>query len=66
MVARKPALWPVKKKKIPTLAENGRPNNTLFVNTRTGGKVYAVIDRDGDSAAGEVITSAQGLPCLTA
>jgi hypothetical protein len=64
MVARKPALWPVKKKKTPTLAENGSPNSTLFVNTHTAGKVCAVIDKDGDSAADEVITIAQGLTCL--
>jgi hypothetical protein len=54
----------VKKKKTPTLAENGSPNSTLFVNTHTAGKVCAVIDKDGDSAADEVIIRAQGLTCL--
>jgi len=33
----------------------------LFVGTRDEGKVYAVIDRNGDSAADEVITIASGL-----
>jgi len=54
----------VKKKKTPTLAENGSPNSTLFVNTHTAGKVCAVIDKDGDSAADEVIIRSQGLTCL--
>src|SRR6185369_770648 len=34
---------------------------TLFVGSRDGGKVYAVIDRDGDYKADEVITIASGL-----
>jgi glucose/arabinose dehydrogenase len=34
---------------------------TLFVGSRDGGKVYAVIDRNGDNKAGEVITIASGL-----
>jgi glucose/arabinose dehydrogenase len=37
------------------------PNNILFVGTRTKGKIYAVIDRDGDFTADEVITIAKGL-----
>jgi glucose/arabinose dehydrogenase len=36
-------------------------NGTLFVGTRSAGKVYAVIDRDKDFKADEVITLAQGL-----
>jgi glucose/arabinose dehydrogenase len=36
-------------------------NGTLFVGTRTAGKVYAVIDRDKDFKADEVITLAKGL-----
>jgi glucose/arabinose dehydrogenase len=34
---------------------------TLFVGTRDAGKVYAVIDRNGDNTADEVITIASGL-----
>jgi len=34
---------------------------TLFVGTRTAGKVYAVRDRDGDFKADEIITIAQGM-----
>lgn len=34
---------------------------TLFVGTRTEGKVYAVLDRDNDRKADEVITIADGL-----
>lgn len=34
---------------------------TLFVGTREAGKVYAVIDRDGDQQADEIHTIAQGL-----
>lgn len=34
---------------------------TLFVGTRTEGKVYAVVDRNGDRTADEVITIARGL-----
>jgi glucose/arabinose dehydrogenase len=37
------------------------PNGTLFVGTREGGKVYAILDRDHDSVADEVITVAHGL-----
>ncbi len=37
------------------------PSNTLFVGTRQEGKVYAVLDRDTDGHAEEVITIAQGL-----
>jgi len=37
------------------------PNNTLFVGTRKGGKVFAVIDRNEDFIADEVLTIAQGL-----
>lgn len=39
------------------LGENG----TLFVGTRTGGSVYAVVDGDQDYVADEVITLAEGL-----
>jgi glucose/arabinose dehydrogenase len=34
---------------------------TVFVGTRSGGEVYAVIDRDGDQKADEVVTIATGL-----
>ncbi|WP_298435418.1 sorbosone dehydrogenase family protein [Geobacter sp.] len=34
---------------------------TLFVGTRDAGKVYAVVDRNGDHVADEVITIASGL-----
>jgi glucose/arabinose dehydrogenase len=34
---------------------------TLFVGTRAEGKVYAVVDRNGDRTADEVITIARGL-----
>ncbi|MCH7768255.1 MAG: sorbosone dehydrogenase family protein [Nitrospinae bacterium] len=37
------------------------PNGTLFVGTRTLGAVYALVDRDRDNAAEEVITLARGL-----
>ncbi len=37
------------------------PNGTLFVGTRKLGNVYAVIDRDKDNKADEVITIAKGL-----
>jgi glucose/arabinose dehydrogenase len=37
------------------------PQGTLFVGTRTEGKVYAIIDRNQDHAADEVITLAHGL-----
>jgi glucose/arabinose dehydrogenase len=37
------------------------PNNILFVGTRKTGKVFAVIDNDGDFIADEVITIAKGL-----
>ena len=37
------------------------PNGTLFVGSRSGGKVYAVTDRNGDFQADEVITVARDL-----
>ena len=37
------------------------PNGVLFVGTRQAGKVYAVIDNNGDYVADEVITIAEGL-----
>jgi len=37
------------------------PAGTLFVGTRTLGRVYAVPDRDGDRTADAVVTVAQGL-----
>ena len=37
------------------------PDGIIFVGTRSQGNVYAVIDRDGDHAAEEVVTIAQGL-----
>jgi glucose/arabinose dehydrogenase len=37
------------------------PNGTLFVGTRSAGKVYAVVDRNADFKADEVITLARGL-----
>ena len=37
------------------------PNGTLFVGTRGEGKVYAVLDRNGDNRADQVITLAAGL-----
>lgn len=37
------------------------PQGTLFVGTRTAGKVYAIVDRHGDNTADEGITLAQGL-----
>jgi len=37
------------------------PNGTLFVGTRKIGNVYAVVNRDGDNRADEVITLARGL-----
>jgi glucose/arabinose dehydrogenase len=37
------------------------PNGTLFVGTRGEGKVYAVLDRNGDHRADRVITLAAGL-----
>lgn len=37
------------------------PNGTLFVGTRTAGDVYAIVDRDHDHKADEVITLARGL-----
>ncbi|OGU17053.1 MAG: sorbosone dehydrogenase [Geobacteraceae bacterium GWC2_53_11] len=36
-------------------------NGTLFVGSRSEGKVYAVIDRTGDGTADEVVTIARGL-----
>ena len=36
-------------------------NGTLFVGTRTAGKVYAVLDRNHDARADQVITIAQAL-----
>jgi glucose/arabinose dehydrogenase len=37
------------------------PAGTLFVGTRQAGKVYAVVDRNGDFRADEVITLLEGL-----
>ncbi|HWQ69332.1 MAG TPA: PQQ-dependent sugar dehydrogenase [Patescibacteria group bacterium] len=37
------------------------PNGTLFVGTRTAGNVYAVLDRNRDQKADEIITVARGL-----
>jgi glucose/arabinose dehydrogenase len=37
------------------------PNGTLFVGTRQAGKVYAIVDRNKDNRADEVITIASGL-----
>ena len=37
------------------------PTGTLFVSTRRAGDVYAVVDRDQDQVADEVITIASGL-----
>ena len=37
------------------------PNGTLFVGTRQEGKVYAILDRNHDNVADEVLTLAQGL-----
>jgi glucose/arabinose dehydrogenase len=36
------------------------PNGTLFVGTRQEGKVYALLDRNHDNVADEVLTLAQG------
>jgi glucose/arabinose dehydrogenase len=46
--------------------ENGRamvlgPRGTVFVGTRTSGKLYAVIDRNGDHKADRVVLLASGL-----
>jgi glucose/arabinose dehydrogenase len=37
------------------------PNGTLFVGTRKGGKVYAILDHDDDYVADQVLTLAKGL-----
>jgi glucose/arabinose dehydrogenase len=37
------------------------PNGTLFVGSRDAGKVYAVLDRNNDSKADDVLVIAQGL-----
>lgn len=37
------------------------PNGTLFVGTRRAGKVYAVLDKNNDQRADQVITLAEGL-----
>lgn len=37
------------------------PNGTLFVGTRTAGRVYAVVDRDGDHVADRMFILAEGL-----
>jgi glucose/arabinose dehydrogenase len=37
------------------------PNGTLFVGTRSAGNVYAIVDRNGDFQADQVIKVAQGL-----
>ena len=36
-------------------------NGTLFVGSRSKGEVYAVVDKDGDHRADEVMTIARGL-----
>ena len=37
------------------------PNGTLFVGTRQEGKVYALLDRNHDNVADDVLTLVQGL-----
>jgi glucose/arabinose dehydrogenase len=37
------------------------PNGTLFVGSRSAGKVYAVLDKDGNNRAEEVVAIASGL-----
>src|SRR3954469_22272981 len=37
------------------------PAGTLFVGSRTSGKVHAVVDRDGDHKADRVVVVASGL-----
>ena len=37
------------------------PNGTLFVGSRDAGKVYAVLDRNKDSKADDVLVLAEGL-----
>jgi len=37
------------------------PGGVLFVGTRDEGRVYAIVDRDGDQKADEIITIARGL-----
>jgi glucose/arabinose dehydrogenase len=37
------------------------PPGVVFVGTRAQGKVYALVDREGDRRAGEVVTLAEGL-----
>jgi glucose/arabinose dehydrogenase len=37
------------------------PSGTLFVGTRKAGRIYAVLDRDGDFRADETVTLADGL-----
>lgn len=37
------------------------PNGTLFVGSRDAGKVYAILDRNNDSKADDVLVIAQGL-----
>jgi glucose/arabinose dehydrogenase len=37
------------------------PNGTLFVGSRSAGNVYAIVDRNADARADEVITLAKGL-----
>jgi len=37
------------------------PTGVLFVGTRTAGKVYAILDKDQDNKADEVITITSGL-----
>ena len=37
------------------------PSGTLFVGSRQAGNVYAVVDRDADHVADEVVTIASGL-----
>src|SRR6266699_392927 len=38
------------------------PQGTVFVGSQYAGKVYAVVDRDGDHKAERVVTIASGLP----
>ena len=41
------------------------PGGTVFVGSRRGGKVHAVVDRDGDYKADEVLVIAEGLTMPT-
>ncbi len=47
---------------VPNAREMARsPSGILYVGSRTAGKVYAVVDRDGDFRADRVVTIASGL-----